>query len=59
MYINKKEIENKNISLREQLNFEIKSIAKKRLTEKDLSPTARRILEEIFEENIESRNKAA
>jgi hypothetical protein len=48
MYIIKKEIENKKISLREQLNTEIKSIARKRLIEKDLSPTARKILEDIL-----------
>ncbi len=58
MYINKKEVENKKIPLREQLNMEIKGIARRRLTEKNLNPTARQILEEILEENIESRNEA-
>jgi hypothetical protein len=38
--------------------MEIKGIARRRLTEENLSPTARQILEEILEENIESRNKA-
>lgn len=59
MYINKKEIVNKKIPLRHQLNSEIKSIARKRLTEKNLSSTARHILEKIVETNIHSRNKAA
>lgn len=58
MYINK-EVENKKIPLREQLNKEIKDIARKRLTEKNLNPTARQILEEILEENMKSGNKAA
>lgn len=59
MYINKREVENKKIPLREELNREIRDIARKRLIEKDLSPTARQILEEILEDNTESRNNAA
>ena len=59
MYINKKEVEKNEIPLRQQLNKEIKGIARKRLTETNLSPTARQILEEILEENMESDNKAA
>ena len=59
MYINKREVENKKIPLREQLNREIKGIARKRLIEKELSPSARQILEEILEETPKSRNKAA
>lgn len=47
MYINKKGATRKNIPLREQLNAEIKIIARKRLSKKDLDPTARKILEDI------------
>lgn len=48
MYINKREEANKKIPLREQLNTEIKSIARKRLIQKDLGPSARKILEDIL-----------
>ena len=34
--------------MREQLNAEIKSIARKRLAKRDLGPTARKILEDIL-----------
>ncbi len=57
MYINKKQVENRKIPLREQLNREIKGIARRRLTEKNLNPTARQILEEILKEKMEPRSR--
>ena len=51
MFLDKKDTENKKLPLADQVNKGIKNIARERLAKKNLTRTARKILEEIVEGN--------